>query len=133
MSEDGERIVGDSSVVSVGVKKDGELTSASQVTDGAGFEGICDYSTTVVEDIADKLFAGNFDKTPKVYAGKQHTPCDYCEYKPVCRFNEAAGKEKKIFKDKTGLSGQIAEIKGVMDNRDKPEIKRAEFYNTEEG
>ena len=129
--EDG-KVIKDSDVVPVSVKKDGSFSATSSITDTEGFEDICDYSMIVLEEKADKLFSGDFSKSPKVYVGSGKKPCEYCNYKSVCRFNDAAGKEKHVYKDNTSLLGQIAAIKGELDTHELPEIKKANFYNSED-
>ena len=129
--EDG-KVIKDSIVVPVTVsKKEGTIKSGSPVTDAAGFKDICDFSTIVLEDTADRIYSGEYKKEPKVYKGRK-SPCDYCEYKAVCRFNDAAGKEKTVYKDKSNIQSQIDELMTLMKEREKPEITRARFFNSEE-
>ncbi len=129
--EDG-KVIKDSIVVPVTVsKKEGTIKSGSPVTDAAGFKDICDFSTIVLEDTADRIYSGEYKKEPKVYKGRK-SPCDYCEYKAVCRFNDAAGKEKTVYKDKSNIQSQIDELMTLMKEREKPEITSARFFNSEE-
>ena len=128
--EDG-KIIHDSDVVPVSVKKDGTFSDTCNVTDTEGFEDICDYSMLVLEEKADRIFSGDFSKTPKVYVGKKK-PCEYCNFKSVCRFNDAAGKEEKIYRDKNSVTNHIAAMKGALDTRELPVIKKADFYSSEE-
>ena len=113
------------------LKSGGTMKKNSLVTGIEGFDAICDYSTTILEDTADKILSGDFDKSPKVYSGTK-SPCDYCKYKSVCRFNDSAGKEKTIYKDNSSISEQIDELKFLANKKEKPQITKADFYNSED-
>ena len=43
------------------------------------------YIYQTIKEIADEIFSGKIDVKP--YNKKGKTPCEYCEYKPICGFN----------------------------------------------
>ncbi len=51
--------------------------------DEAGWQGIMDTVEASVTRVADGIRDGKMDAEPKEQKGK--SPCDYCEFKPICR------------------------------------------------
>ena len=49
------------------------------------FKILQEYIYQTIKEIADEIFSGKIDVKP--YNKKGKTPCEYCEYKPICGFN----------------------------------------------
>lgn len=54
------------------------------------FENLQKYINKIIKDISKEILGGNIDLKPYNKNGK--TPCEYCEYKPICQFNSGICK-----------------------------------------
>ena len=111
VSEDSEQILRDSTIIPVGVTKDGTYKVGAVVADKESFDAIGQYSMMKMKEGTDKILAGVFDKSPIRFSGQQDNACAYCDYKPVCRFGKAAGQERKIPRASGTVRDQIRELK----------------------
>lgn len=113
VSEDSGQILRDSTIVPVGVTKEGEYKVGAVVADKESFDAIGQFSMNKMKEGTDKILAGVFDKSPIRFSGQQDNACAYCDYKPVCRFGKAAGQERKIPKAAGTVRDQIRELKNA--------------------
>ncbi len=81
-----------SDIIPVKVNKEGNVTSASATGSGARFliteEEFSRLRSQVMETVSglcDDLLNGRIDIHPKM--SKKRTPCRYCDYKSICRFD----------------------------------------------
>ena len=56
------------------------------------FKILQDYIYKTIKDIAREILSGKIDMKPYYKKGK--TPCEYCEYKPICGFNPRQNNNK---------------------------------------
>lgn len=78
---------GYSAFMNVRLKKDGTLSDTSQtVYDTAGWKHLLHLAKGRIEELAGAMAAGNIDMKP-IKMG-QVTPCSYCPYHSVCRFDD---------------------------------------------
>ena len=81
---------GISKIISAGVTKDGEINKKS--TAGAvtkeQFENLQKYTNKIIKQLSEEILKGNILIKPAFNTSNKTTPCTYCEYKSICRFDE---------------------------------------------
>lgn len=77
-------IEGDSTVAGIKVK-DSEVVGENALTEQE-FGILIDHVMTMVKDMSKEILNGNISIEP--YAKKGGTPCQYCKYSSVCKFDE---------------------------------------------
>ena len=82
---------GISKIIPATIKKDGELSSkgTSAVTKEQ-FEYLQKYTEKIIKQISEQILGGNIDVKPFYNTSNKRTPCEYCKYKSICRFDENA-------------------------------------------
>ncbi len=83
---DNTLVSGTSKIVPAGLTKSGEI--AKKTTKGVPikqFVELQDEIDLIIKEIGKQIFKGNIDIKP--YYIKGQTPCEYCTYKPICRFD----------------------------------------------
>ena len=80
---------GVSKIIPATIKKDGELSSkgTSAVT-REQFEYLQRYMEKIITQISEGILGGNIEVKPYYNTGNKKTPCEYCKYKSICRFDE---------------------------------------------
>ena len=80
---------GTSTVIPAGIKKDGELNgrSTNSITKEQ-FEYLQKYIDKTIKQISEQILGGNIDIKPYYNTKNKSTPCEYCKYKSICRFDE---------------------------------------------
>ena len=95
---------------------------------GEALEKLGDYSAEKLKESADKILSGTFPKSPIKSPKAQDPKCSYCDYKPVCRFSDYAGKIRNVEKLKTSVAetvkGMVEEVDGV---ENKVELRDSKF------
>ncbi len=81
---------GHSDLLEVYWKTDGTLGSASKVATSDQFEALERHVLEVVKQYAGRIRQGEIDPDP-YRVGLDRTPCTYCDYRSVCRFDPASG------------------------------------------
>ena len=81
---------GNSEIIPAGIKKDGEINSyTTKGLTSEQFNNLQKYMDTIIKQISKEILSGNIDIKPyyntKTQKGK--TPCEYCKYKSICRFD----------------------------------------------
>ena len=79
-----------SDLIPAGIKKDGEISERStKAINSEQFKYLQKYMDKIIKQISEEILSGNIDLKPsyntKVQKGK--TPCEYCKYKSICRFD----------------------------------------------
>lgn len=80
---------GTSTIIPAGIRKDGELNSRS--TSGVTktqFESLQKYTNKIIKQISEQILSGNIDIKPYYNVKNKATPCEYCKYRSICRFDE---------------------------------------------
>ena len=81
---------GSSNIIPAGIKKNGELSDTkTKGINAEQFKYLQNYMNKIIKQISEEILDGNIDLKPfyniKVQKGK--TPCEYCKYKSICRFD----------------------------------------------
>ena len=99
----------ESEFLNIVFKKDGTLSSSSQVTSREVFEGLCDYMKKSVIDAHSAIKGGDISISP--YKNGQNSPCSYCDFKEVCMFDGiGSGYRKLITKDAVAIEFMKKEL-----------------------
>ena len=72
--------------------KDGALKSNVKAYEPRLMEEMVDHMEEILKDTARSIFAGDTRVAP--LKGKEQDACRYCDFKAVCRYEEAGGKER---------------------------------------
>ena len=72
--------------------KDGSLRKTSSVATTEQFEQIGAFVQNKMQELGNQMVEGDISIAPVKYGG--HSPCEYCEYSGVCRFDTGAGKNQ---------------------------------------
>lgn len=78
---------GKSKIVSAEIKKDGTLSSRSQVASEEDFKLMSQYVRRLYKKSGNDISSGMVDIAP--YKFKKRTPCEYCAFKSVCQFDQS--------------------------------------------
>ena len=84
---------GNSDIIPAYVDKEGNLSKKSNAITKEQFEQLQKYTNKIIKQITEEILSGNIDVKPyyKVKGGK--TPCQYCQYKSICNFNNGVCKD----------------------------------------
>ncbi len=105
---------GESSVIPVSYKKDGGLSSKSQVVTGEQYDIMCNYVKDKIKDMGLGILEGDIAKSP--YVMESRSGCDYCSFKAICGYDEEIkGFEPRRF-NKLGTEKVFEKMKGEKDN-----------------
>lgn len=82
-----ENVMGDSEVLPISFKKDGEPSAqcAKHLLSNEEMEGMLKYVEGMVKNIGTGIFEGNKKISP--FKSDKHDACMYCDYKSICRFD----------------------------------------------
>ena len=80
---------GISKIIPATIKQDGELGSrgTSAITKEQ-FGYLQKYMDKLIKQISEEILGGNIEVKPYYNASTKKTPCEYCKYKSICRFDE---------------------------------------------
>lgn len=83
---------GSSDIIPAYIGKEGALSSTrSSSVNRKQFEYLQKYSNKIIKQISNEILSGNIDINPFYNTKNKKTPCDYCEYKSICNFNNSEG------------------------------------------
>lgn len=91
----------ESEFLNISFKKDGSLSSTSQVTTRETFDDLCRYMKKSVIDTHNAIKSGDISISP--YKNGQFSPCSYCDYAEICMFDGTCKHRKLISKDNAAL------------------------------
>ena len=77
---------GNSNVVPAYIDKEGNLSKKSNAVTKEQFEDLQKYTAKIIKEISEEILSGNISLSPYYNTKTKKTPCEYCEYKPICRF-----------------------------------------------
>lgn len=94
-----QTINGTSKVIPASLGKTGISSRSSTITKD-NLETVFAYVDYKIKDISQQMVDGHIGINPIFYEGK--SPCDYCKYKSICRFDPSESKEsyRMIYKKK---------------------------------
>lgn len=90
-------IDGDSQVIPVGIKKDGEFKAGSKVVTREQFARLRCHLHHILAGAGGEILAGEVGIAP--YRKKGRRACDYCRFKSVCQFDLMTGNKFRALKD----------------------------------
>lgn len=94
-SMDKELEQGASSRVPAYLDKAGNLSKGkSNAVNKVQFEYLQKYMNRIIKQISEEILSGNIELKPYYNLKNKKTPCEYCEYKPVCNFNQNGCKNE---------------------------------------
>lgn len=84
---------GISKIIPATIKQNGELASkgTSAVAKGQ-FEYLQKYTEKIIKQISEEILGGNIEVKPYYNSKNKRTPCEFCQYKSICRFIEDSKK-----------------------------------------
>lgn len=80
------------------------------------FKILQDYIDYIIKKISNDILSGNIDLKPYNKNGK--TPCEYCEYKPICRFNIKQKDNCYNYIEKKSKDDIIKQMKENVDKKE---------------
>lgn len=80
---------GISKIIPATIKKDGELSGkgTSAITKEQ-FEYLQRYTEKIIKQISEEILGGNIEVKPYYNPANKRTPCEFCKYRSICRFDE---------------------------------------------
>lgn len=105
-------------VIPVRYKNDGNLYAANaSVVDTEGLNNISEFVRDKMISIGEDIIGGKIDMNPE--KGKMNSPCNYCDYKSICRFE--AGLGGNDYRISSNVSKD--EAKNIILKKDKSETE----------
>lgn len=81
---------GSSNVIPAYLDKEGNLSnSRSSTVTKSQFEYLQKYMNKIIKQISAEILDGNIDLKPYYNVKNKKNPCEYCEYKAICNFNQS--------------------------------------------
>ncbi len=108
---------GNSDVINVSIKKDGDCSSASDVLNPADFETVMDYSGYVAVKRAGEILDGNIQIHPAAKGS-----CEYCAFLSSCGFDRKIPGYGKRSAAKVKKDEMIPTMREIMKNGSSKEI-----------
>lgn len=79
---------GKSDIIPVTLNDSGEINyKNSKTVTKEEFENLQKYTTKLLKEISKEILDGKINLKPYYTVSGKNTPCSYCEYKSICRFN----------------------------------------------
>lgn len=79
---------GASDIVPAYINKEGEVSKRANVLNQKQFENLQRYMEKIIKQISEEILHGNIAIEPYYQLQNKKTPCEYCEYKAICQFNQ---------------------------------------------
>ena len=81
---------GQSDIIPAYIDKEGNLSRKSNTVTKEQFEDLQKHTIKIIKQISNEILSGDISLEPYYNTKNKKTPCEYCEYKPICQFK--AGK-----------------------------------------
>ena len=107
---------GISKIIPATIKKDGEISDrgTSAVTKEQ-FNYLQKYMEKIIKQISEEILQGNIEVKPYYNASTKKTPCEYCKYKSICRFDENTKNNEYKYISKLNKDAVLEMIKNKVD------------------
>lgn len=107
---------GISKIIPATIKKDGEISDrgTSAVTKEQ-FNYLQKYMEKIIKQISEEILQGNIEVKPYYNASTKKTPCEYCKYKSICRFDENTKNNEYKYISKLNKDAVLEMIKNRVD------------------
>ncbi len=86
---------GSSNIVPAYITKDGEVSEKPNTLNQKQFENLQKYMEKIIKQISEEILSGNIAIEPYYRMRDKKTPCEYCEYKAICGFNQTTKNNYK--------------------------------------
>ncbi len=106
-------LAGESELIPVQIKRDGEFAARSMVLTGAQFQLLREYLRYQLISAGEDIMSGVVDIAP--YRWGSQRPCRYCSFKPVCQFDILMeGNTYRVLKAESedGVWNKLARLQG---------------------
>ncbi len=101
---------GSSTLVPAYIDKDGNLSEKkTSSVSKEQFEDLQKYMYKIIKQISNEILSGKIELKP--YYKNKKTPCKYCEYKSICRFNMGGCENKYNYIDNKSKEEILEKIK----------------------
>lgn len=106
---------GISKIIPATIKKDGEISDrgTSAVTKEQ-FVYLQKYMEKIIKQISGEILQGNIEVKPYYNASTKKTPCEYCKYKSICRFDENTKNNEYKYISKLNKDAVLEMIKNKV-------------------
>lgn len=106
---------GISKIIPATIKKDGEISDrgTSAVTKEQ-FNYLQKYMEKIIKQISEEILQGNIEVKPYYNASTKKTPCEYCKYKSICRFDENTKNNEYKYISKLNKEAVLEMIKNQV-------------------
>ena len=106
---------GISKIIPATIKKDGEISDrgTSAVTKEQ-FVYLQKYMEKIIKQISEEILQGNIEVKPYYNASTKKTPCEYCKYKSICRFDENTKNNEYKYISKLNKDAVLEMIKNQV-------------------
>lgn len=104
---------GNSNVIPAYIDKEGNLSKKSNAVTKEQFQDLQKYTAKIIKEISEEILSGNISLNPYYNTKTKKTPCEYCEYKPICQFKAGTyGNNYKYIgrKEKQEILDEIKKI-----------------------
>ena len=79
---------GASKIVPAYIDKEESVTNTrSSTVTKEQFDNLQQYTKKIIKEIAKEILSGSIDIKPSYNSKKKKSPCEYCEYKSICNFD----------------------------------------------
>lgn len=93
-------ISGMSDIIPAAINKDGSLSSRSKAISREQFKLLRDYVSHTIKGLSTQLLKGSIEIKP--YRKKKETPCKFCDYASICRFDPSiSGNQYRQLSEKS--------------------------------
>ena len=103
-----------STVIPVGLKKDGSFTSSSCVASTDQFEVISDYVNQKIKEMGNGILGGDIKAHPRKSSENANLPCTRCDYQGVCGYRGEGYYEEPPIDDKSEGTSDMDSIIEAM-------------------
>ena len=90
-------MVKESSVLDLTIKNDGSFSSKVPCATKEQFADLRKHMRKILKQMGDEILSGNIKNEPIKKKGK--SPCEFCDYKLICRFDKELGNKFKVIND----------------------------------
>lgn len=86
---------GNSNIVPAYINKDGEISDKASTLNRKQFENLQSYMEKIIKQISMEILEGNIGIEPYYNIQTKKNPCEYCNYKSICQFNQTTKNHYK--------------------------------------
>ena len=107
---------GISKIIPATIKKDGEISDkGNSAVTKEQFVYLQKYMEKIIKQISEEILQGNIEVKPYYNASTKKTPCEYCKYKSICRFDENTKNNEYKYISKLNKDAVLEMIKNRVD------------------